>query len=108
MILLYSILALLLTTYLVISAVYFFCNMEKYPYYRKIYRDLPSMNFIKDDIHITSGDFIWYVCDNDFALNDDIMLFDRGDYRIFNLYEWYWLCKYRRYFQLLIKNQSNK
>ena len=91
--------AFIATVYLVISAVYFFFNMEKYPYYRKIYRDLPNMKFSEyRGQAVCSGEFVWYVYDNDFSLNDDIYLFDRGDFKIFNLYEWYYLNKYRRWF----------
>ena len=91
-------------------------NVHNWGLYRKIYKELPSKKFYLNfdqiyshKIFIEKNDgFVWYTKDKIIKLKPDVYLNSCFYYK-FDLYHWYWLCKYNRWLKKnaipnLIKN----
>jgi len=104
MILLYSILALTASVYLVISAIMFFNHAEHYHTYRKVYKSLPEMKFrinkYHGSVHSIHCPFIYYTEDKIVDLDGEIYLTD-GAYEYFDLYSWWYRRKFVKWFDNL-------
>lgn len=76
-----------------------------YPYYKRVYKTLPSLTFNKGvrQYKTTDGKVIWFIQSNDFKLDNGVYIHNEY-YTYFDPYSLYWLIKYRMWFKRNVKS----
>lgn len=81
-------------------------NYKRYPYYGWVYRTLPLRRFTwhKDQLISEDGahEVVWFHDMNSFQLHEGVYLHTGFPFD-FDLYNWYWGVKYRRWFKRYCK-----
>lgn len=89
--------AFILTTIFTIS-------LSDYKEYKKTYRELPNLKFVKNFTHVYDSEdrgFVWFSDRDDFKMIDCFEVYLHNDIwiKVFNLYGEYWRRKYVKWFK---------